>query len=170
MSDESRLHATIFVGGLAPSITAPLLYSFFEPFGEISDISLPKPDQRTGPSTAHSSQLPSTHKGFGYIEFGAASDAADAIDNMDQAELGGRVIKVAKAKPSQRIKEGEGAGEGFLGARTALWEQEGYLAKHTDGGGVEAGEDGGMGGNEEGEEDPMQGLQGLDVAGPRTGA
>ena len=40
----------------------------------------------------------------------------DAIDNMDQSELFGRVIKVSAAKPPKNANEG-------LGSKTALWEQ-----------------------------------------------
>ena len=61
-----------------------------------------------------SSQDP--HRGFGYVEFSLAEDALEAIDNMDQAELYGRVIKVNQAKPQKQ------AGE-KLGSKTAIWEQ-----------------------------------------------
>jgi RNA recognition motif-containing protein len=57
-----------------------------------------------------------THRGFGYVEFALAEDAHEAIDNMDQAELYGRVIKVNQAKPQKQ------AGE-KLGSKTAVWEQ-----------------------------------------------
>ncbi len=43
-------------------------------------------------------------------------DAREAIDNMDQAELYGRVIKCNQAKPQKDVNEG-------LGSRTAIWEQ-----------------------------------------------
>ena len=50
------------------------------------------------------------------MEFSLPEDALEAIDNMDQAELYGRVIKVNQAKPQKA------AGE-KLGSRTAIWEQ-----------------------------------------------
>lgn len=50
------------------------------------------------------------------MEFSLAEDAREAIDNMDQAELYGRVIKVNQAKPQKNQDEG-------LGSRTAVWEQ-----------------------------------------------
>lgn len=43
-------------------------------------------------------------------------DAREAIDNMDQSELFGRVMKVAAAKPQRDGNEG-------LGSKTAVWEQ-----------------------------------------------
>ena len=78
----------------------------FLPFGEIVDVTIPKPE------------LPSStdpHRGFGYIEFEIPGDAEEAIDNMDQSELFGRVIRVAAAKPQKDSNEG-------LGSRTAVWE------------------------------------------------
>ena len=107
MSDQSRLRSTVFVGGLDNSVTPGTLHSAFIPFGEIVDINLPKPE------------LPSStdpHRGFGYVEFEAVGDAKEAIDNMDQSEMFGRVIKVAPAKPQKDQNEG-------LGSKIAIWQQ-----------------------------------------------
>lgn len=110
MADDSRRpNSTIYVGGLdVKAVTADLLSQAFVPFGEIVDISLPKPE---APSSAD------LHRGFGYVEFEDANDAKEAIDNMDQSELFGRTIKVAMAKPERR------EGEPGLGSTTAIWEQ-----------------------------------------------
>lgn len=110
MSDAARLKSTLYIGGLDTTVNADTLHAAFIPFGEIVDISLPKPD------------LPSStdpHRGFAYVEFELPGDAKEAIDNMDQSELYGRVIKVAAAKPSQK--------EGFegLGSKTAVWAKVG---------------------------------------------
>ena len=107
MSDTARLKATIYVGGLDHAVGARTLADAFMPFGEIVDVSLPKPE-------APSSTDP--HRGFGYVEFELPGDAKEAIDNMDQSELYGRVIKVAAAKPQKESNEG-------LGSKTAVWEQ-----------------------------------------------
>ena len=40
------------------------------------------------------------HRGFAFVQFEDPRDAADCIDNMDNAELFGRVLKVNVAKPS----------------------------------------------------------------------
>ena len=56
------------------------------------------------------------HRGFGYVEFEDPEDIKEAIDNMDQSELFGKVIKVSAAKPPKNVNEG-------LGSKTALWEQ-----------------------------------------------
>ena len=107
MSDAQREKATVFVGGLAQMVTSITLHEAFIPFGPIIDISLPKPELPSNPDP---------HRGFGYVEFETATDAKEAIDNMDQSELFGRVIKVNIAK--ERKAEGEG-----LGSKTAVWEQ-----------------------------------------------
>jgi RNA recognition motif-containing protein len=107
MSDAARLKSTVYVGGLDNAVTTQTIHAAFIPFGDIVDISLPKPD------------LPSStdaHRGFGYVEFESADDAKEAIDNMDQSELFGRVIRVAQAKPQKVVGEG-------LGSKTAIWEQ-----------------------------------------------
>ena len=165
MSDSSRLKATIFVGALDMAVTSQTLHATFLPFGEIVDIQMPKPELPSSPDP---------HRGFGYVEFESAEDAREAIDNMNQSELFGRVIQVAQAKPIKDLSEG-------LGSKVAVWEQvrttrgeaaqvtnalqEGWLAKHAvskedreAAAPVEAAAAGA---------DPMRGLEELDVAGPK---
>lgn len=152
MAEESRRpNSTVYVGGLdVAQVTAATLSEVFIPFGEIVDVTLPKPE---APSSTD------LHRGFGYIEFEDAADAKEAINNMDQSELYGRVIKVAMAKPDSK----KDLAEPGLGSTVAIWEQEGYTDKH---GGAEAFDQVDDEG-QDGAEDPMQGLEGLDVAGPR---
>ncbi|KAF1851865.1 RNA-binding domain-containing protein [Cucurbitaria berberidis CBS 394.84] len=149
LSDTSRLKATVFVGGLDQAVTQQTLFHAFLPFGDIVEVNLPKPESQNSNEQ---------HRGFGYVEFEAASDATDAIDNMDRSELYGSVIKVAPAKPQKNANEG-------LGSKTAIWEQEGWFAKHAvseedQQASAEAQESNGPA-------DPMQGLEGLDEAGPK---
>lgn len=119
MAEETgRTNSTVFVGGLDTNlVTAATLSEAFIPFGEISDITLPKPE---APSSTD------LHRGFGYVEFEDAADAKEAIDNMDQSELYGRVIKVAMAKPDRRE-----TGEAGLGSITAIWEQVRTVGYHA---------------------------------------
>ena len=107
MSDASRLKATVYVGGLDNAVNERILTDAFIPFGEVIEVSIPKPEPP-------SSREP--HRGFGYVEFEAPEDAREAIDNMDQSELFGRVLKVAQAKPQKDANEG-------LGSKVAVWEQ-----------------------------------------------
>ncbi|KIN02507.1 hypothetical protein OIDMADRAFT_18354 [Oidiodendron maius Zn] len=151
MTDQSRWKATVFVGGLAPMVTAANLEAAFLPFGEIADVSLPKPE------APNSTEI---HRGYGYVEFEDPEDVKDAIDNMDQSELFGKVIKVNAAKPPKNVNEG-------LGSKTALWEQEGWLAEHAVSEEDKLAAENAKAGVEDRAEDPMQGLEGLDVAGPK---
>ncbi|RDL40369.1 Uncharacterized protein BP5553_00348 [Venustampulla echinocandica] len=151
MTDQARWKATVYVGGLSPMVNAENLAAAFLPFGEIADISLPKPDS---PNSTE------PHRGFGYVEFEDAEDVKDAIDNMDQSELFGKVIKVSAAKPPKNVNEG-------LGSKTALWEQEGWLAEHAVSEEDKLAAEGTRSAAEDRPDDPMQGLEGLDVAGPK---
>ncbi|KAH8427516.1 RNA-binding protein [Aspergillus melleus] len=151
MSEKARLKCTVYVGGLDQAVSMQTLAEAFVPFGEVVDITLPKPD------VPNSNDL---HRGFGYVEFDLPDDAKEAIDNMDGSELYGRTIKVAPAKPQKDSNEG-------LGSKTAIWEQEGYLAKYA------VSEEDKMASEQaqmeasERPQDPMQGLEELDVAGPK---
>ncbi|NXE04323.1 PPIE isomerase, partial [Lophotis ruficrista] len=80
-------------GGLAEEVDEKVLHAAFIPFGDITDIQIPL-DYET-----------EKHRGFAFVEFELAEDAAAAIDNMNESELFGRTIRVNLAKP-MRIKEG----------------------------------------------------------------
>ncbi|KAI6780402.1 RNA recognition motif [Emericellopsis cladophorae] len=122
----------------------------FIPFGEIVEVQVPKND-------APNSTEP--HRGFAYVEYEDVADAKEAIDNMDQAEFFGKILRCSQAKAPKSADEG-------LGSKTAVWEQEGWLAKNA------AEDSNGISGEEPPPvdmtgPDPMQGLEGLDVAGPK---
>jgi RNA recognition motif-containing protein len=169
MTEQARLKNTVYVGGLASIVDSNNLHAAFIPFGEIVDISLPKPE---APSSTE------LHRGFGYVEFEDPADAKEAIDNMDQAELFGRVIKVSAAKPQKNANEG-------LGSKTAVWEQvslfslfysvlvitniqqESWLAENAVSEEDKLAGDRAKAGTDDRPYDPMQGLEGLDVAGPK---
>ncbi|KAI1101913.1 hypothetical protein F4804DRAFT_314625 [Jackrogersella minutella] len=152
MTDAARWKATVYVGGLASVVTIGNLHDAFIPFGEIADISLPKND---APNATE------PHRGFAYVEYEDTEDAKEAIDNMDQSELFARVLRVSAAKPPKSTEAG-------LGSKTAIWEQEGWLAEHAvseEDHAVAAVPKGSI--DDDRPEDPMQGLEGLDVAGPK---
>ena len=87
----SNPKTTLYVGGLEVSVTEANLFSAFIPFGDIRDASIPL-DFTSG-----------KHRGFGFVEFEEAEDAAAAIDNMHNSELFGRVLRVNYAQP-MRVK------------------------------------------------------------------
>ncbi|KAI1811712.1 nuclear cap-binding protein [Poronia punctata] len=152
MTDSARWKATVYVGGLASLVTTANIHDAFIPFGEIADVSLPKNDAPNATDP---------HRGFAYVEFEDPEDAKEAIDNMDQSEFFGRILKVSAAKPPKSAEEG-------LGSKTAVWKQEGWLAQNA------VGEEDRLAASgtdqvpqDDRPDDPMQGLEGLDVAGPK---
>ena len=107
MSDAARWKATVYVGGLSQIVTTGHILDAFIPFGEIVDCKLPKPE---APNSGEA------HRGFAYVEYEDAADAKEAIDNMDQSEFFGRILKVSQAKAPKSADEG-------LGSKTAIWEK-----------------------------------------------
>ncbi|OAA55940.1 peptidyl prolyl cis-trans isomerase [Niveomyces insectorum RCEF 264] len=186
MTDSARWKATVYVGGLGPQVTVDSLHDAFLPFGDIADVTLPKNERRSNAAgaagdgitnggllqngaaaaaaaedtQADSHANSSGHRGFGYVEYEDADDAKEAIDNMDKAEFFGRIIKVTAAKAPKSANEG-------LGSRTALWNQESWLEKNAVSEEDRLVTEQSLEGAAEPPADPMQGLEGLDVAGPR---
>ncbi|VDM12158.1 unnamed protein product [Wuchereria bancrofti] len=78
---------TLYVGGFGEEVNEKILQAGFIPFGEIVSISIPL-DYETG-----------KHRGFGFVEYELAEDAAAAIDNMNDSELFGRTIRCNFARP-----------------------------------------------------------------------
>ena len=64
-----------------------MLTAAFIPFGDLVDVQIPT-EQKTN-----------QHRGFGFVEYDSRDDALAALDNMHGAELYGRALKVAFAKP-----------------------------------------------------------------------
>ncbi|CAI0540616.1 unnamed protein product [Linum tenue] len=85
---------TLYVGGLAEEVNESILHAAFIPFGDIKDVKTPL-DQAT-----------QKHRSFGFVTFLEKEDASAAMDNMDGAELYGRVLTVNYALP-EKIKGGE---------------------------------------------------------------
>jgi peptidyl-prolyl isomerase E (cyclophilin E) len=85
---------TLYVGGLDEGITDATLHAAFIPFGDVKEVSIPI-DHATG-----------KNRGFGFVEYEEKEDALDAIDNMQNAELYGKVLKVNFAQP-MKIKGGD---------------------------------------------------------------
>lgn len=103
----------LYVGGLEATVNEAALHSAFIPFGDIKEVSMPL-DHATG-----------EHRGFGFVEFESAEDAAAAIDNMHNSELYGRVLRVNYAQPN-KIKGGD---KGF--ATQAVWaDADDWYEKH----------------------------------------
>ncbi|VDK83611.1 unnamed protein product [Litomosoides sigmodontis] len=78
---------TLYVGGFGEEVNEKVLQAGFVPFGDIVSVSIPL-DYETG-----------KHRGFGFVEYELAEDAAAAIDNMNDSELFGRTIRCNFARP-----------------------------------------------------------------------
>ena len=103
----------VYVGGLDVEVDTDMLRNAFITFGDIIDINLP---------LDYSASKDQTHKGFAFIEFEYAEDSNAAIDNMHEAELMGRTIRVNHANPNQ-IK--------VDGGNRAVWEDETWQANNN---------------------------------------
>ena len=79
----------IFVAKLNYDTSDDRLRDVFEEFGEVDSAKIIM-DRETGRS-----------KGFGFVEMPNDDDAQNAIDNLNDTKLDGRVIVVKKANPRQ---------------------------------------------------------------------
>ena len=76
----------IYVGNLQYSLTGDDLREIFEEYGTV-DTAKVITDRDTGRS-----------KGFGFVEMPNDAEAKTAIDELNQAEINGRVVKVNAAR------------------------------------------------------------------------
>ena len=69
------------------------------------------------------------HRGFGFVEYEFPDDAAEAIFNMNNGELNGRVLSVNLAKP---ISAAERTGKAVWHAEAdSYFEKEGWTEDST---------------------------------------
>ena len=107
----------LYVGGLADEVNQEMVRAAFIPFGELIEINMPL-DYAT-----------QKHKGFAFVEFEEKEDAACAIENMNDAEICGRTIRVNLAKPLRATET----------STRAVWQSDQWLQKYA-GKSEEAGE------------------------------
>jgi len=74
------------------------LREIFEEYGEVSTVKIIA-DKLTGRS-----------KGFGFVEMDNSQEATKAIEELNNAELGGRNIKVNESRPRSNDSRGGGGG------------------------------------------------------------
>ena len=79
----------IYVSNLSFNVQDEDLREFFAPYGEISSAKVIN-DKFTGQS-----------RGFGFVEMSDDTAARKAINELDQATVEGRTIKVMEAKPKE---------------------------------------------------------------------
>ncbi len=122
----------LFVGGLAWATDDQGLRAAFESFGAIDEAKVIT-DRETGRS-----------RGFGFVTFGTAEDAAKAQEAMDGQEVDGRRIRVDIAKERSGGRGGGGGGRGGGGGGYGGGGGGGYGG--GGGGGYGGGGGGGYGG------------------------
>jgi RNA recognition motif-containing protein len=88
----------IYAGNLAPETTDDDLRQAFEAFGQVSTATVVK-DKFSGES-----------RGFGFVEMPSKTEAQNAIEQMNDADLKGRTIVVNEARP--KADRGKGGGGG----------------------------------------------------------
>ena len=88
----------LYVGNLSYQTTETELRAAFEGYGEVSSVTIIK-DKFTGQS-----------RGFGFVEMASDEQAQAAIDGLDGSDLGGRNLKVNKAKPREDRRDDRGRG------------------------------------------------------------
>jgi len=100
---------SLYVGGLADELKEETLRAAMIPFGPIKSIEIPM-DYAKG-----------SHKGFAFVEYLDADDAAEALYNMDGGELMGRVLNINLAQQNQ-IK---------LGSHKAVWSTDDWFKEQA---------------------------------------
>jgi RNA recognition motif-containing protein len=86
----------IYVGNLPYSVVEEDLREIFEEYGEIASVKIIS-DKLTGRS-----------KGFGFVEMDEDVEAKKAIEELNNADLSGRNIKVNESRPRSNDSRGGG--------------------------------------------------------------
>lgn len=95
----------IFVSNLSFQVQDQDLLEIFAEYGEVSSAKVIT-DKFSGRS-----------RGFGFVEMSSDEEAKKAIAELDQAEVDGRTISVAEAKPREQRPERKSFGGGGGGSR-----------------------------------------------------
>ncbi|MCP9849013.1 RNA-binding protein [Cyanobium sp. Morenito 9A2] len=91
---------TIYVGNLSFQAEQEDLLDLFGQYGEVRQCSLPL-DRETG-----------RKRGFAFVELASDAEEQKAIDDLQDVEWMGRMIRVNKATPRERTGGGGGGGGG----------------------------------------------------------
>ncbi len=95
----------IYVGNLSFSATDQDIRQAFEAFGQVSQVNIVI-DRETGRS-----------RGFAFVEMANAAQAQEAIEKLNETEIGGRSVVVNEARPKTERSGGGGGGGGYGGGR-----------------------------------------------------
>ena len=88
----------IFVGGLSWGTDSDRLRETCEAYGEVTEARVIT-DRETGRS-----------RGFGFVTFGTAEDAAKAVEGMNGSDLDGRTLRVNEAQDRRDSRDNNRGG------------------------------------------------------------
>ncbi len=95
---------SIYVGNLSYTATEDDLMQAFSQYGEVASVNVIK-DRETG-----------RPRGFAFVEMPNATEAANAIKELNLREISGRSVTVNEARPkTDRPRGGGGGGRGGRG-------------------------------------------------------
>ena len=101
---------TIYIGNLSFQAEQEDLLDLFSQYGEVKQCSLPL-DRETG-----------RKRGFAFVEMVNETEEQAAIDDLQDVEWMGRMIRVNKATPRERSGGGGGGGRGgYEGGNKNRW-------------------------------------------------
>lgn len=93
----------LFIGNLAPAVTAEELQAAASQFGEVKEVDLPL-DEAEQP------------KGFAFVQMGSKADGQAALEGLNGKELQGQALKVSEARIDRKQLRNKGrGGAGFGG-------------------------------------------------------
>ncbi|CAD5230955.1 unnamed protein product [Bursaphelenchus okinawaensis] len=84
VTQEAKDYHRVYVASVHPDLSEQDLRSVFEAFGVIIKVQLAKQSNGKG------------HRGFGYIEFNTAQAVREAIEGMNNFDLGGQYLQVGR--------------------------------------------------------------------------
>lgn len=100
---ESSQPLKLYIGNIDYSTNDQRLRSVFEKFGTITDCFCPIDRSNNKP------------RGFGFVTFANKEDAMKAIEDMDNTDLDGRMIRVSESRPKEIGGKSSGGGSGMNG-------------------------------------------------------
>ena len=103
----------IYVGNLSFDVSEENLRQVFEPFGQVSSITIIK-DKYSGQS-----------RGFGFVEMPDRAQAQAAIGNLNGKEVLGRQMNINEARPRNDREKSGGRG-GNKGGRSGFGSKNRY--------------------------------------------
>ncbi|XP_028393880.1 glycine-rich RNA-binding protein-like [Dendronephthya gigantea] len=127
MAEPRKVH----VGNLPFKISQEEIREAFEKYGAVEDVIIVS-DRDTG-----------RPRGFGFVTFENEEDAKEAINGLDETELGGRNIRVSESRPRREGGGGRGGGRSYGDGGYSRGGRGSYGGDRYGGGGSDRGYGGG---------------------------